>query len=176
MATSDRLAATIVAALAGTVLGATPANAGYPPPCRGSNLSIGQDRSGHDAGLGHFGMDIVVTNSVDQACTLRGYLRLRFLDAAQRPLVTRSLHGDTRYRRDPGPSTIVLRAGEQATANVMWAEATSAADPVVKPCYLRIGTPGAPDGDFTVPFDEDEPGILDGALVNTALATPRRQP
>lgn len=168
MITSRALAAGVAAAIAG--VGAAPAAATPPPPCRGSNLSVGQDRSGHDAGLGHFGMDIVVTNAVDLPCTLRGYLRLRFLDAEQRPLPTRAPRGDTRYQRDPGPSTIVLRAGQRASANVMWAEATSAGDPVVRPRYLRIGTPGAPDGTFTIPFDEDEPGILEATLVNTALS------
>lgn len=141
----------------------------------GTQLSVGQDRWGSQEGMSNRGIDITVTDTGRVACTLDGYLRLRLLDADHTPLSTTVERGPTYFEPDPGPESITLRPGDVLAADVAWVYPSAPSDPQVEPAYLRVTTPGAEDGSFTIPFSHGP--VYRGRLATTALSSftgPRR--
>jgi hypothetical protein len=127
---------------------------------------------GEDGGVGHFGAFFVLTNRGKAACTVKGYLSLRLLNAKHAPMPTSVGHGPTYLNgKDPGPRRIVLRPGGHTRAWVEWSDVPSGNEPTTRACepqsaFIRVTPPGGTGG-IVVPFAELVCGH--GALLTSAL-------
>lgn len=161
------LALVVLAALAGSA-SASPGSAAA--VCRASQLSV--KLTGQDGGVGHLGAYVVLTNRGPAACTLKGYLGFRLLNARRAPMPTTVAHGTSYLNpKDPGPRLLTLKPGGRAKAWLEWSDVPSGNEPLTKACeptaaYLRVTPPGSTTG-IVVTFGEVVCGH--GGLVTAAL-------
>ncbi|MGY1794451.1 DUF4232 domain-containing protein [Geodermatophilus sp. SYSU D00525] len=73
-----------------------------------------------DAGLGHRGVVVTVTNCGDVPRDVTGYAEVSVLDGTGRPMPFTVAHESTYTVRDPGPSPLVLQPGQSAVTGVSW--------------------------------------------------------
>ncbi|GAA4209370.1 DUF4232 domain-containing protein [Actinocatenispora rupis] len=156
----------VLVAAAGAVV--APAVAHAAPVCQGSRLSVGQNLDGHQEGMLHRGVDVTVTNAGHDPCVLDGYLGIALLDRDGHPLATTVHKGPTYFESDPGPRAITVPPDTTLAADLAWRLPSAPSDPHVTPAYLRVTTPGATDGAFTVPFAVGP--VYRGDLDTTALS------
>lgn len=107
------------------------------PACTFEQLDIGLH--GEQAGLGHVGKYLTVTNSSDGACIVSGYANVVMEDANHDPLPTIMQDGPTYFDPDPGASSIELTPGETASADLEWGHVDSPG--TAYPQYLRLTPP-----------------------------------
>lgn len=152
----------------GGVAGAQQVPAGAPqaPVCQGADLSVGKGDT--QAGMHHIGMNIVVTNASQRACSMNGYPRVVLLDEHRKPVHTDDVYGSTYFQDDPGAHRIVLKPGQSSTSNVAYVRPTAPSDPQVTASNLQIRTPGAEDGEFVLPIYKSQ--FYNNQVVATALA------
>ncbi|MGK5546108.1 DUF4232 domain-containing protein [Streptomyces sp. URMC 127] len=168
---SLRAAATAAAMTAVTALGAAgtasaaPPAAAPTPTCDVSGLQASlSDKGGHQNGMSHEGTVLILTNTSDRTCALRGYPGLQLEDAGHKAVTTHTTWGSTYFIPDPGKKTLLIRPGGTAEAALAWAHAD--APRMVKARYLRV-TPPASRGHLTIPFDKT---VTNGDLSVTAFA------
>jgi hypothetical protein len=93
-----------VSASASDVVHVVPA----PPPCTSSQLALAAGTSG--AATGHYSSTIVITNTGDSDCSLRGYPGVQWVDPAGQHLPTTPHHGGSFTFPDLPMVTVVLTA------------------------------------------------------------------
>ncbi|WP_367140100.1 MULTISPECIES: DUF4232 domain-containing protein [Streptomyces] len=169
-AAASAAAIAVVAALgaAGTASAAptaAPTTAGKTPTCDVSGLkALLTDKGGHQNGMSHEGTVLVLTNTSDRTCALRGYPGLQLEDAQHNAVTTNTTWGSTYFIPDPGKNTLLVRPGGSAEAALAWAHAD--APRMVRAGYLRV-TPPASRGFLTIPFERI---VTNGDLSVTAFA------
>jgi hypothetical protein len=163
--------AVLLAALAlAAVLAAGADAAASAPTCRTGGLAV--SLRGEGGGVGHLGAFFVLTNRGPAACSVKGYLSLRLLNARRAPMPTSVAHGDTYlHGKDRGPRLIVLRPGGHARAWVEWSDVPSGNEPATRACepnssFIRVTLPGG-SGGIVVRFRELVCGH--GGLLTSAL-------
>ncbi|MQA11135.1 MAG: DUF4232 domain-containing protein [Pseudonocardiaceae bacterium] len=136
------------------------------PACQGADLSVGKGET--QAGMHQRGMDIVVTNTAWQACSIDGYPTVTLLDADHNPVRTNDEYGSTYFKQDPGARRIVLEPGENVASNLAYTHPTAPDEPQVTASHLRIHTPGATEGEFVIPIYRTQ--VYRSEVTATALA------
>ncbi|MEH6373045.1 DUF4232 domain-containing protein [Streptomyces sp. KLMMK] len=165
-ATAVAIAATAAtaAALGGAATASAAPAAGRTPTCDVSALRASlSDKGGHQHGMSHEGTVLVLTNTSDRNCALRGYPGLQLENSRHKAVDTSTSWGSTYFVPDPGKSTLLLQPGGSAEAALAWAHAD--APRMVKAGYLRI-TPPASRDHLTIPFDKT---VTNGDLSVTAF-------
>ncbi|MDF3289631.1 DUF4232 domain-containing protein [Streptomyces silvisoli] len=159
-----------IALAAGTVLAASGVAAAAPAArgtatCTTSGLhaSLVDKGRGGQAGMSHIGKVLVLKNTSGRTCALRGYPGLRLENAHHQSQTTHTHWGATYFVPDPGAKTIVLRPGQSAEADLVWADAD--APRMVRAAYLEV-TPPASRGHLTIPFNHI---VTNGDLSVTAF-------
>ncbi len=160
-----------IALAAGTVLTASGVAAAAPAArtaatCTTSALhaSLVDKGRGGQTGMSHIGKVLVLKNTSGRACALRGYPGLGLENGRHQPQTSHTHWGATYFAPDPGARTIVLRPGQSAEADLVWADAD--APRMVRASYLEVTPPGSRDH-LTVPFNHV---VTNGDLSVTALA------
>ncbi|MGY1737143.1 DUF4232 domain-containing protein [Geodermatophilus sp. SYSU D00684] len=104
--------------------GAPEAPRPVPPTC--SPLGLLVTAGPVDAGLGHRGVVVTVTNCGDAPRDVTGYAEVAVLDGTGRPMPFTVAHESTYMVRDPGPSPLVLQPGQSAVTGVSWSATVTA--------------------------------------------------
>lgn len=95
-----------------------------------------------DAAMGLRAMGVTLTNCGTKPYTLNGYPSLQVLDEDGEVIDTRVLEGPEEITTgvpDPGPHTVTVRPGKQATISLVWRNTvTEVNTPAVNAPYLRI--------------------------------------
>jgi hypothetical protein len=158
-----------IALAAGTVLTTTGVASAAPAAptasCTTSGLRASlADKGGSQVGMSHIGKVLALKNTSGRTCALRGYPGLRLENGRHQPQTTHTHWGGTYFVPDPGTRTIVLRPGQSAEADLVWADAS--APRMVHAGYLEI-TPPASRTHLTIPFNNV---VTNGDLSVTAFA------
>lgn len=95
--------------------------------CRVSQLSARAGPS--QAGLGHVGFVLVLTNRSATSCATGGFVGLQRLGARHRPLITDTHRGSGYLYRSPPPRTILLAPGHSVSAGVEWLDGPVGSEP-----------------------------------------------
>jgi len=120
-----RVAALVVAL--GTLAAVAGGPAGATGECRVSELSARTVEG--QAGLGHIGFVLILTNRSSTSCVTGGYVGLQRLGAARRPIVTHVHRGSGYLYQSPAPKTLVLAPGRSASAGVEWLDGPVGSEP-----------------------------------------------
>ncbi|MHB8451723.1 MAG: DUF4232 domain-containing protein [Mycobacteriales bacterium] len=81
------------------------------------------------AGVGHVGQVLVLTNRSAVPCVINGYPGLRLLTATGAPMPTKVLRGSGYLYQDPGPHPVTLAPGAAASDGVEWDHIPGPNDP-----------------------------------------------
>ena len=138
--------AVAVAAVAVQTAAARPATA----PCTAGHLS-GKVRESSGA-AGTIALSIAVRNTSPQACTLRGFPRLKLLDAAGGPLPTHVIHGGLAIFQRP-VTTITLAPGARASLLVAYSDVPTASETTCEHATRLSIILRHSRGHFSLPFD-----------------------
>jgi len=87
--------------------------------CRGDQISISFVPN-LGVALGNRHGTAVIRNVQSTACSVRGYLGLRLLDAGRRVQTTRVVRGGTYFQAERRPRRVVLPPNGRATADIAW--------------------------------------------------------
>lgn len=117
-----------------------------PARCRRAQLSASTLPG--QAGVGHVGQVLVLTNTSAVTCTLIGYPGLRLLTAAGTPMPTTVLRGSGYLYQDPGPHLVTLAPGGTASDGVEWDHIPGPNDPQTG-CATSAKVEITPPNDYT---------------------------
>jgi hypothetical protein len=111
-------------------------NAPAPDPqwCTEDQAQVGL--LGTDGALGHRVLTVQVTNRSGVDCQVNGYPDIAFGGAGDALLRVHLVHGDSAVTADPGPTAVVLSAGQSAVAQLGWD--TQANDPDSRVRFLHL--------------------------------------
>lgn len=109
-------------------------------PCRTTDLSAVARPGGSSAG--HPTLLLVITNRSPGPCTLFGYVGMRMLDTTGRPMVTDAVRNGGQLATQPGPRTVIVGPGQQASALVQWSDVGDGALPCPVSARLEVTPPG----------------------------------
>ncbi|MGY1725593.1 DUF4232 domain-containing protein [Geodermatophilus sp. SYSU D01062] len=123
-----------------------------------------------DAGLGHRGVVVTVTNCGDAPRDVTGYAGVQVLDGTGRSMPFAVEHESTYTVRDPGPAPLVLQPGESAVTGVSWS-ATVTDGGLTEGRALRVvPVPGDPGQVLPMWVDAGTTGEIAVAAWATELA------
>jgi hypothetical protein len=145
------------------------------PACRGNQISISFVP---DLGvaLGNRHGTAVIRNVQSTACFVRGYLRLRLLDAGRRIQTTHVVRGGTYFESERHSRTVVIPPNSRATADIAWSieprrgESSVFCEP--PSWWIEITVPSAHEHSI-LRFIGD-PVCAHGQLFTTALARSKK--
>lgn len=113
--------------LLGALIAIAPASALAASQCKTNQLSA--RTTGAQAGLGHIGFVLVLTNRSSTNCMTGGYLGLERLGADRRPIATHLHRGSGYLFPSPAPLTLVVPPGHSVSAGVEWLDGPVGSEP-----------------------------------------------
>jgi Protein of unknown function (DUF4232) len=123
-----------------------------------------------DAGLGHRGVVVTVTNCGDAPREVTGYAGVAVLDAQGRPMPFAVLHETTYMVRDPGPTPLVLQPGHSAVTGVSWSATVTDGELTEGRALRVVPVPGDPGQVLPMQVDAGTTGEIAVAAWATELA------
>ncbi len=116
-----------LAVLVGALLAIAPASALAVGQCRTNQLSARV--TGGQAGLGHIGVVLVLTNRSSVSCVTGGFVGLQRLGADHRPIATHVHRGSGYLFPSPAPQRLVVAPGHSVSAGVEWLDGPVGSEP-----------------------------------------------
>ncbi|MGY1830095.1 DUF4232 domain-containing protein [Geodermatophilus sp. SYSU D01180] len=123
-----------------------------------------------DAGLGHRGVVVTVTNCGDAPRDVTGYAEVAVLDGTGRPMPFTVAHESTYMVRDPGPSPLVLQPGQSAVTGVSWSATVTDGGLTEGQALYVVPVPGHPGQALPMWVDAGTTGGIAVAAWATELA------
>ncbi|MEV4601236.1 DUF4232 domain-containing protein [Amycolatopsis sp. NPDC049253] len=106
-----------------------------------------------EAGLGHRGSVLTLTNNDTEAHTLNGYPTVRVLDGSGKPLDVQVHHDVSYFSPDPGPKSFTLAPHEKLMSVVSWSATVTSGEVTTGAAVAVVAAPGEPEQ--TVPLKTD---------------------
>jgi uncharacterized protein DUF4232 len=116
----------VVGALGAGAAAGSASGAARLPQCQTSQLTARV--TGANAGLGHVGFVLVLTNRSSSRCQTGGYVGLLRLDSHHRRVRTVVHRGSGYLWQSPRPRTLVVARGGSVSAGVEWVDVPSPSD------------------------------------------------
>ena len=119
--------ASVVGLVVAAALGVAPGSALALGQCRVDQLSA--RTTGPQAGLGHVGFVLVLTNRSSVSCVTGGFVGLQRLGANRQALVTRVHRGSGYLFPSAAPERLVVAPGHSVSAGVEWLDGPVRSEP-----------------------------------------------
>ncbi len=113
--------------LLGALIALAPGSALAVSRCRTNQLSA--RTTGAEAGLGHIGFVLVLTNRSSTGCVTGGFVGLQRLGANRRPIATHVHDGSGYLFPSPAPLSIIVAPGHSVSAGVEWLDGPVGSEP-----------------------------------------------